>query len=399
MVTRCEENRLKLGGRAVDGHRVIRRANRRAAPLLVCAAAGALLCAAPAHAEPAPATAAQARAQAQAAEQAVREVGEHLERTGVALQRQQQALAQAVSTSIGAQVDADRTAAAASGARARSTQRVRSIYMDAGSGLGRSHALALLRSVSTGTDPALAVRGFDAARRGDADAQAGAQALAAGAAAASRAADDAATGAVSGLREVTGQLALLQDALTAARQRVGALDAQAAQLQAAEDAAAALAAAQAQAAQLAAAAERTATASTASVHARSVPADYASLYPRAAATCTGMRTSLLAAVGQVESGHGVNVGPSSAGAQGPMQFMPATFAAYAVDGDGDGERSAWDPEDAVFTAAAYLCANGAGAGREGEAGALFRYNHADWYVAMVQRVADEMDAAAGSPAP
>ncbi len=123
-----------------------------------------------------------------------------------------------------------------------------------------------------------------------------------------------------------------------------------------------------------------------------MPADYAGLYVRGAATCPGMRPELLAAVGQVESGHGVNTGPSSAGAVGPMQFMPATFAAYAVDGDGDGDVDAQDPADAVFTAAAYLCANGAGKGREAEASAVFRYNHADWYVQMVQRVADELAA-------
>ncbi|WP_345713702.1 lytic transglycosylase domain-containing protein, partial [Kineococcus glutinatus] len=84
-------------------------------------------------------------------------------------------------------------------------------------------------------------------------------------------------------------------------------------------------------------------------------------------------------------------GPSSAGAQGPMQFMPATFRAYAVDGDGDGTTDVWNPADAVHTAARYLCANGGGGDRAAEARALWHYNHADWYVQMVQRIADEMD--------
>ncbi|WP_432486401.1 lytic transglycosylase domain-containing protein, partial [Kineococcus esterisolvens] len=132
---------------------------------------------------------------------------------------------------------------------------------------------------------------------------------------------------------------------------------------------------------------------TTGVRAGCAPADYADLYARAATTCPGMRPALLQAVGQVESGHGRDVGPSSAGAIGPMQFMPATFAAYGVDGDGDGDTDARDPADAVFSAARYLCANGAGAGRGGESGALFRYNRADWYVVMVQRIADEIDAA------
>ena len=66
---------------------------------------------------------------------------------------------------------------------------------------------------------------------------------------------------------------------------------------------------------------------------------------------------MLAAIGQVESGHGRNTSTSSAGAMGPMQFEPATFAAYAVDGDHDGVKSIMDPADAIYTAAHYLCAN------------------------------------------
>jgi membrane-bound lytic murein transglycosylase B len=97
-----------------------------------------------------------------------------------------------------------------------------------------------------------------------------------------------------------------------------------------------------------------------------------------------MDWTLLAAVGQVESGHGRNDGPSSAGAVGPMQFMPATFARYGVDGDHDGVLNAWDPADAIFTAAGYLCVSGAdGGSADGVRAALLAYNHAEWYVELV----------------
>ncbi|HEY6793752.1 MAG TPA: lytic murein transglycosylase [Kineosporiaceae bacterium] len=114
-----------------------------------------------------------------------------------------------------------------------------------------------------------------------------------------------------------------------------------------------------------------------------IPADYARDYRDAAITCPGLSWTLLAAVGQVESGHGQNVGPSSAGAIGPMQFMPATFAAYAVDGDQDGIADPWTPRDAIFTAARYLCATGVGNGPDGVHAALLAYNHAEWYVDLV----------------
>jgi membrane-bound lytic murein transglycosylase B len=68
-----------------------------------------------------------------------------------------------------------------------------------------------------------------------------------------------------------------------------------------------------------------------------------------------------------------------------MQFMPATFAAYRVDGNGDGTTDILNPADAIFSAANYLCANGAGRGNLD--GAIFRYNHAGWYVQLVLTLA------------
>ena len=94
---------------------------------------------------------------------------------------------------------------------------------------------------------------------------------------------------------------------------------------------------------------------------------------------------VLAAIGQVESNHGQNMGPSSAGALGPMQFMPSTWAASGVDGNGDGRANIMDPEDAIPAAAGYL--KDGGAPRDWYA-ALYSYNHADWYVKKVFAVAE-----------
>ena len=117
------------------------------------------------------------------------------------------------------------------------------------------------------------------------------------------------------------------------------------------------------------------------------PRTYRALYHVAARTCPGLSWRILAAIGQVESGHGVNVGPSSAGALGPMQFMPGTWAGWARDGDGDRKADIMNPYDAVYAAAAYLCHNGAGRGGKDLERALFAYNHADWYVKEVLALA------------
>jgi hypothetical protein len=90
--------------------------------------------------------------------------------------------------------------------------------------------------------------------------------------------------------------------------------------------------------------------------------------------------SILAAINEIETGFGANLGPSYAGAMGWMQFMPATWAAYGVDANGDGVKDPNHPEDAIHAAARYLRASGMPDDPEG---AIFAYNHADWYVADV----------------
>jgi murein DD-endopeptidase MepM/ murein hydrolase activator NlpD len=91
----------------------------------------------------------------------------------------------------------------------------------------------------------------------------------------------------------------------------------------------------------------------------------------------GVRWEVLAAINEIETDYGRNLNVSSAGALGWMQFMPASWDAYGVDGNRDGVKDPYNPVDAIFAAARYLKA--AGADRDLRA-AIFAYNHADWYV-------------------
>ena len=121
------------------------------------------------------------------------------------------------------------------------------------------------------------------------------------------------------------------------------------------------------------------------------PANYLQLYQESAAGyCPGLSWTVLAAIGEIESGDGANDGPSSAGALGPMQFMPATWKTWGIDGFGEtGPPDIMDPLDAVPSAARMLCADGAAAGGTALAAAIFDYNHAHWYVTEVLDLAGE----------
>ena len=103
---------------------------------------------------------------------------------------------------------------------------------------------------------------------------------------------------------------------------------------------------------------------------------------RAAQRATGVGWEHLAAIHLVETRMGRIRGVSTAGARGPMQFLPATWEIYGGDGDID------DPEDAILAAGRLLSANGA---RRDMAGALYRYNQSDAYVAAVQGYAGVME--------
>jgi hypothetical protein len=137
-----------------------------------------------------------------------------------------------------------------------------------------------------------------------------------------------------------------------------------------------------------------------------IPPQLLPVYQTAADSCPGLPWSVLAAIGKVETDHGrstapgVRSGANFAGAAGPMQIgiggkAGNTFAGYAIDADGGG-ANVYSPVDAIFTAANYLCQNGAGRGAD-VAGAIFAYNHADWYVTKVLAIASTYAASEGLP--
>jgi murein DD-endopeptidase MepM/ murein hydrolase activator NlpD len=113
-----------------------------------------------------------------------------------------------------------------------------------------------------------------------------------------------------------------------------------------------------------------------------------------AGSAYGIPWQVLAAINKVESNFGRNMGPSSAGAIGWMQFMPSTWLRWGTDGNGDGIADPWNAEDAITSAARYLAAAG---GQTDIRRAIFSYNHADWYVNEVLSIS-KLFGSAGSDA-
>jgi Transglycosylase SLT domain len=132
-----------------------------------------------------------------------------------------------------------------------------------------------------------------------------------------------------------------------------------------------------------------------------IPPNYLTWYVEAARTCRGLAWEVLAGIGTMESNNGrsnargVHQGKNRKGAEGPMQFEPATFAEYAVRIDRFQKLTPYNPADAIFTAARMLCADGAASGSlTGLKGAIFAYNHAHWYVRDVLAIAARYTASA-----
>jgi hypothetical protein len=111
------------------------------------------------------------------------------------------------------------------------------------------------------------------------------------------------------------------------------------------------------------------------------PADRLLTWYREAQRRFHVRWQLLAAVNFVESAFGKVQNTSTAGAQGPMQFMPATWRAYGLGGN------VHDAHDAILGAANYLAANH-GATRERDA--LYHYNPSRLYVDAIMRYANRI---------
>jgi peptidoglycan hydrolase CwlO-like protein len=345
--------------------------------------AGLLLMAAPiqvGQAQPANAeSAADAQAAAARAADKVNALQPRVERALRAYEMAVSQISGSVSRSVEAQQQADATAARALAQRRQVDNQVRALYMSGGS-------VALMASVLT------APSATDALRR-----MAYVQRLVE---TTSVLADNSAATATSDAGRVTTLAAAADhEVVTAAdvtrryEQLTGALTEAGASLASLSAHARSLAAAQAAAARLkayAAAANAAASQRVAAARAAPIPADFLRWYVAAAKTCHGLPWTVLAAIGQVESGHGRNPSTSYAGAQGPMQFLPATFAAYAVDGNHDGTMDIMDPADSIFTAAHYLCANGAGQGDAGLHNAIWHYNHAEWYVELVLKIAGQL---------
>ena len=91
----------------------------------------------------------------------------------------------------------------------------------------------------------------------------------------------------------------------------------------------------------------------------------------------GIPWQVLAGINKIETAFGTNLNVSSAGAEGWMQFIPSTWAAYGVDANNDGKKDPYNPVDAICAAARYLRAAG---GDHNVRQAIFAYNHASWYV-------------------
>lgn len=139
----------------------------------------------------------------------------------------------------------------------------------------------------------------------------------------------------------------------------------------------------------------------------SVPTEYQQLIEEAGNTCPEISPNLIAALLTQESGFNPKE-RSPVGAQGIAQFMPSTWESHGIDGNGDGKRDVWDPEDAIPSSAKYLCtiaedvkgvpgnkqhnmlaAYNAGSGAVRKYGGVPPYKETQNYVRVISALADQ----------
>jgi len=106
------------------------------------------------------------------------------------------------------------------------------------------------------------------------------------------------------------------------------------------------------------------------------PADELMGYYHAAEADSGVGWNYLAAINLIETRFGSINGVSTAGAQGPMQFLPSTFTSYGQGGDVN------SPHDSIMAAGRFLAANGFANDRDH---AIYAYNHSNQYVRAVDQ--------------
>ncbi|WP_432029881.1 NlpC/P60 family protein [Streptomyces sp. 1222.5] len=148
-----------------------------------------------------------------------------------------------------------------------------------------------------------------------------------------------------------------------------------------------------------------------------VPSEYRPLIKEAGNACPEVTPNLLAALLTQESGFNPKA-RSPVGAQGIAQFMPSTWETHGVDGNGDGKRNVWDPEDAIPAAAGYLCgiakdvddvpgdkqsnmlaAYNAGSGAVRKYGGVPPYKETQNYVKSIRALADRPAKGGGTASP
>jgi len=117
------------------------------------------------------------------------------------------------------------------------------------------------------------------------------------------------------------------------------------------------------------------------------PADALMAHYREAEAATGVPWNYLASIHLIETRFGSIEGTSTAGAQGPMQFLPSTFEAYGDGGDIHSLR------DSIMAAGRYLAANNFAGNPDN---AIFRYNNSDRYVQAVHDYAEVLAADPGA---